>query len=257
MGIGGCAAIIKVIVVLSNFIFWIIGIALTALAIWVLTDRTDLQTFDKNYTVGSYILLIAGILIVIVSFFGCCGAFKESRCLLIAFSSCLLVIIVLELSAGIWADYNKERLEPYLRKQAQKTIEDDYWTQELSRKAFNSIQANLECCGGEGPQDWARSKNGVLELSVTSNTEYEIPTSCCVHSIQVDQCEKDRHIRNGAINYASIYKAGCTVKIIKYLKDLTTWIMIVGFTLAALQFIGIIFACILINAIKSSDQYKA
>lgn len=41
----------------------------------------------NDYLISTYILLVAGILLVIVGFIGCCGSFKESSCLLLTVSN--------------------------------------------------------------------------------------------------------------------------------------------------------------------------
>lgn len=57
-----------------------------ALAIWMLVDPTfyvSMVQDTNDYLISTYILLVAGILLMIVGFIGCCGSFKESSCLLI------------------------------------------------------------------------------------------------------------------------------------------------------------------------------
>ena len=52
-----------------------------ALSIWlVLDDTVILMSKDDNYLSGTYILLIAGSLMTIIGFLGCCGALRESQC---------------------------------------------------------------------------------------------------------------------------------------------------------------------------------
>lgn len=41
---------------------------------------------SNNYYIGLSILLVIGLILVIVAFLGCCGAFKESQCLLVTVS---------------------------------------------------------------------------------------------------------------------------------------------------------------------------
>lgn len=56
----------------------------------MLTDPTFLISMtqdESNYYIGLYIFLAIGALMLIVAFLGCCGAFKESQCLLVSVSS--------------------------------------------------------------------------------------------------------------------------------------------------------------------------
>lgn len=61
--------------------------AIIICAIWMLTDPTFLFSMtqeDNHYYIALYIFLAVGALMLIVAFLGCCGAFKESQCLLVS-----------------------------------------------------------------------------------------------------------------------------------------------------------------------------
>ncbi|TSP79441.1 Tetraspanin-2 [Bagarius yarrelli] len=60
--------------------------------------------------VGVYILITAGGLMMLVGFFGCCGAVRESQCLLGSFFACLLIIFAAEVAAGVFGFLNKDTL---------------------------------------------------------------------------------------------------------------------------------------------------
>lgn len=99
--------------------------ATVILAIWMLTDPTFLVSLaqeENNYHAGLYILLAAGVLMLIVAILGCCGAFRESQCMLVGFFSCLLVVIVAQVAAGAWLYTNSERLKQLVRASAANTI---------------------------------------------------------------------------------------------------------------------------------------
>lgn len=49
-------------------------------------DLTD----EKFYTSGPAVLIIVGIIVFIVAFFGCCGAVKENHCMIVTVS-CILI----------------------------------------------------------------------------------------------------------------------------------------------------------------------
>uniref|UniRef100_A0A8D8NCT0 CD9 antigen n=2 Tax=Culex pipiens TaxID=7175 RepID=A0A8D8NCT0_CULPI len=87
MALHGCCGVIKYLVVLVNLLFWFVGFSIVLLAIWMLTDPSFLISMtqnESNYFIGLYILLVVGGLMLTVAFLGCCGAFKESRCMLLS-----------------------------------------------------------------------------------------------------------------------------------------------------------------------------
>ena len=60
------------------------GVGILVLSIWLLFDQALLFAAKGalNYQTGTYILLITGALMTIIGFLGCCGALRESQCLL-------------------------------------------------------------------------------------------------------------------------------------------------------------------------------
>lgn len=97
------------------------------------TFLTSLAEEQHNLNAGLYILFSAGFLMLIVALLGCCGAFRESQCMLVAFFSCLLVVIVAQIAAGAWLYANSNRLEELVKSNVINTVKvsDNYST--LSR----------------------------------------------------------------------------------------------------------------------------
>ncbi|XP_073665350.1 tetraspanin-2 isoform X3 [Tursiops truncatus] len=57
---------------------------------------------------GLYVLAGAGALMMAVGFLGCCGATRESQCVLGSFFTCLLVIFAAEITTGVFAFIGKD-----------------------------------------------------------------------------------------------------------------------------------------------------
>lgn len=113
------------IVIFLFFFFKALGLTGVVLGTWMLVDQTfmvSLTQEQSNYHAGLYIMLAAGGLLLIVSFLGCCGAFRESRCMLVSFFSCLLLVVVAQIAAGAWLYTNRDRLEPLVKTAFTNTI---------------------------------------------------------------------------------------------------------------------------------------
>ncbi|XP_048504772.1 CD82 antigen-like isoform X2 [Athalia rosae] len=244
----------------------LIAVALAAviLAIWMLTDPTfivSLAQEEHNYHAGLYILLAAGVLMLIVALLGCCGAFRESQCMLVGFFSCLLVVIVAQIAAGAWLYTNSDRLKQLVKSSAANTIKTEYGLIESRTAAMDAIQSELGCCGATGPANWAGSqymqkeRPGVIDMAVTaSDNVYRVPPSCCKDK-ESASCKLEFKVGD-QINPA-IYSEGCVNKLVDTLVSHMS--IVLGVTIGAgiLELLGLIFSLVLCCAIGSSDRYKA
>ncbi|XP_021707313.1 tetraspanin-2 isoform X1 [Aedes aegypti] len=202
MGLSGCCGIIKYLVILVNLLFWLIGFAIVLLAIWMLTDPTFLISMtqnENNYFIGLYILLVVGGLMLSVAFLGCCGAFKESQCMLFSFFSCLLIVLVAEIAAGAWAYHNSAKLDSYVRSAVKEAVQDEYSVVATRTTTMDSIQKYFHCCGAEGPNDWQSSvynnadRSSIVNIAISKlNVAYKVPESCCVEGLSAAECNNAR-----------------------------------------------------------------
>uniref|UniRef100_A0A9J7X0C7 CD9 molecule a n=1 Tax=Cyprinus carpio carpio TaxID=630221 RepID=A0A9J7X0C7_CYPCA len=115
MGVDGCPKCIKYAMFVFNFIFWIAGTGVLAIGLWLRFDPKTKSLFEGEnspyvFYTGVYILLAVGALMMVVGFFGCCGAIQESPCMLGLFFFFLLVIFAVEVAAGIWGFSNQTKV---------------------------------------------------------------------------------------------------------------------------------------------------
>lgn len=116
------------------------------LAVWMLADPTFLVSMtqdEANYYYGLYIFLAVGSLMVFVAFLGCCGAFKESQCMLVSFFCCLLVVVTAEVAAGAWAYHNSAKLDNVVRAAVKHTVHSEYGEVPSRTVAFDAIQSHV------------------------------------------------------------------------------------------------------------------
>uniref|UniRef100_A0A8C6J559 Uncharacterized protein n=1 Tax=Melopsittacus undulatus TaxID=13146 RepID=A0A8C6J559_MELUD len=113
--------------VLGFCLLYLAGLAVIAFGLWlrfggVIADIASDKRSPEYFFMGLYVLVGAGALMTTVGFFGCCGAARESQCLLGAFFACLLVIFAAEITAGVFAFIGKK----VAIQEAQKIYEDIY-----------------------------------------------------------------------------------------------------------------------------------
>ncbi|XP_053977329.1 CD9 antigen-like [Hylaeus anthracinus] len=267
MVLSECYGFVKYALVCVNLIFWAVGLAGVVLAAWLLTDQTFLMSLAQeqhNFYNGLYILLAAGILMLIVAFLGCCGAFRESQCMLVAFFSCLLVVIVAQIAAGAWLHYNSNSLEGLVKSSVINTVKNKYGVDNSQTQAVDAFQSGLGCCGATGPADWAGSKYATkdrsmpvsLTVSDDGNNIYKVPESCCKDKDST-ACKLSQNIKVASEINPAIYNEGCIDKLMDVLNSQKNVVIGVTAGVGILELLGLIFSLVLCCAIGSSDRYKA
>ncbi|XP_061487887.1 tetraspanin-2 isoform X2 [Rhineura floridana] len=154
------------------FTHMLAGSAVVAFGLWLRFGNVirDLATDEKSpeyFYMGLYVLVGAGVLMMAVGFFGCCGAARESQCLLGAFFTCLLVIFAAEVAAGVFAFLGKKAAV----QEVQAIYEDAYkdFLNGESNKTLIQFHDALQCCG-KGVND--------AVVKPTCPKDIEQPTNC-------------------------------------------------------------------------------
>ncbi|XP_028303036.1 tetraspanin-2-like [Gouania willdenowi] len=146
---------VKYLLFVFNFIFWLSGLLVLAVGLWLRFDPETLEllTGDEapaSFFIAVYILLSAGGLMMVVGFFGCFGAVRESQCLLASFFVCLLIIFGAEITAGVFGFLNKEQISEEVQKFYSGSIADPT---NVNATAIALIyHKTLNCCGGSTPE---------------------------------------------------------------------------------------------------------
>ncbi|XP_043081233.1 CD9 antigen [Puntigrus tetrazona] len=137
---------VKYLLFMFNFIFWLIGSLVLAVGLWLRLDPNTVSLLGKGgpdtFFIGVYILIAAGGLVMLVGFFGCCGAVRESQCLLGLFFACLLVIFGAEVAAGVFGFLNKDEIIKEI-----KQFYDESARNNSSNTTVKSYHSILNCCG--------------------------------------------------------------------------------------------------------------
>lgn len=144
---------VKYLLFVFNFIFWLSGLLVLAVGLWLRFDpeTVKLLTGDEapsTFFIAVYILLGAGGLMMVVGFFGCFGAVRESQCLLASFFACLLIIFGAEITAGVFGFLNKEKISEEVQKFYSSSIAEAN-NSNGTAAIYHQI---LNCCGGSSPE---------------------------------------------------------------------------------------------------------
>ncbi|XP_035003815.1 CD9 antigen isoform X1 [Hippoglossus stenolepis] len=167
---------VKYALFIFNFVFWLAGSGVLAVGLWLRFDTRTAGLFEGEdsptvFFTGVYILIAAGALMMVVGFLGCCGAIKESPCMLGLFFLFLLLIFAVEVAAGTWGLSNKDRVVEDVTEFYKQTYSNYVQTkQEALKETLRLIHFGLNCCGPTGTviaaaKDTCPDKEGLIVTS--------------------------------------------------------------------------------------------
>ncbi|EHB17822.1 CD151 antigen [Heterocephalus glaber] len=232
---------LKYLLFTFNCCFWVRR--RMAVGIWTLALKSDYISLlaSSTYLATAYILVVAGVVVMVTGVLGCCATFKERRNLLRLYFILLLIIFLLEIIAGVLAYVYYQQLNTELKENLKDTMTKRYHQpgHEGVTSAVDKLQQEFHCCGSNNSQDWRDSEwihSGQAGKRV-------VPDSCC--KTVVPDCGRRDHASN-------IYKVegGCITKLETFIQDHLRVIGAVGIGIACVQVFGMIFTCCLYRSLK-------
>uniref|UniRef100_A0A672NDB4 Tetraspanin n=2 Tax=Sinocyclocheilus grahami TaxID=75366 RepID=A0A672NDB4_SINGR len=171
---------------------------LVGAGIWVTVDGDSFMKvlppftddFQSHVNVGIFSITI-GAVMTLLGLLGCCGAQKESKCLLIMFFSIILIICIAETAATIVALVYSSYVKIILRAGATPGLKEQYGKDKILTDLWNSTMTTLQCCGFSNYTDFSESyyykQNGAL-----------YPPSCCAGP-ELFLCDDDNADFSGVV----------------------------------------------------------
>ncbi|NXY17321.1 CD82 protein, partial [Atrichornis clamosus] len=244
-------------------LFQILGAVILGFGIWILADKTSfiavLQMSSPSLKTGAYVLIVVGALTMLMGFLGCLGAVNEVRCLLGLYFTCLMIILLAQVAAGLVIYFQKETLKDELSNIVKDLIENyDPLNEDEMRNlqdAWDYVQIQIACCGWIGAKDWENNEI----LTNKSYTEY--PCSCSNRSKDLEEggdfCNLDDPV-NGTATFADwpVHEQGCMDGVEQWLMDNLGVILGVCTGVAVIELLGMILSISLCKNIHSEDYTK-
>lgn len=185
---------------------------------------------DPSYFSPATLLIVVGIFVFIIAFLGCCGALRESTCMVLVFAILLSLVLVLELAAAIAAYALQDGIKNLLAEKINITMHQ-YGKNEEATEAIDFLQSKLYCCGYNGYKDWEEIMK-----------EQKFPSSC--------QSENNTCIYDKEILCSEFYTTGCIKNLSIIIHRSALYIGTGAVAIALIQLMGIMFACMLGKAIR-------
>lgn len=215
---------IKYLLFIFNFIFAICGIGILTIGIIARMQLASAShEFETHVAFPSITLIVLGSIIFVISFFGCCGAIRESHCMTITFASFLLFILLIQVAVAVYAFVVVKDADV---KNEYTILFNKYYTDNSSKDVVDIFQSELKCCGIYNANDF---RNETL------------PLSCCAQ-------------KEGGCSVSKAYQKGCAEALKEAIRFIGSVLGGVAIGIAGVELIGIIFALCLANSIRNTER---
>lgn len=280
-------SVAKIILVIFNFVFFAFGATVLGLGCFIYFGETsslsvltriptagetvsDVIDTSSYYEQSAIVLIVAGAAVFLIGFCGCCGAYQESKILLIIYAVLVFIILAVQIAGGVLIIAFKGTVDDHLENFLNTTIHEDYegssyedgtFTESTDAitAAWDFAQTYFECCGAVSYEDYASAEAWNNSVTI-SGTQYDavVPVTCCKQSSGSDFPDSlsfdnvEGCLIDG--NSTDINSIGCYDKIHDYIIEYGQIVGGVAIGVALAEIFGIIFACVLIRgASKSVD----
>jgi len=225
----GCATeVVKYLVFIANLIFALAGLALIVVGVLIKLQVSKIdEVLPRDFAWAPILSIVVGAIVFITAFLGCCGAVKESPCMLTTFAIILLTIFIIQVAIGVYA-FLQIRSTDELKKKESTALTDAFRDYPRTRELVDFVQGIAQCCGTDGPGYW-----------YTHFHNDTVPASCCAENVK--PCTS--HVAN--------YRSGCIDRVFDLLMQSSKIIGGVAIGIAAVEIIGAIFGLCLASSIRN------
>ncbi|KAL3265878.1 hypothetical protein HHI36_010069 [Cryptolaemus montrouzieri] len=228
----GCGNFIKYSLFIVNSIICIGGLIAFGFGIWIVIDKSFANELlgTNLYGGASWIMIITGLAVALLSSLGCIGSIKEIRCLLFMYMLCLTFIFVTMLVGGIIGYVFREKAELTIRNGMTSSLRE-YGNYRPVTAAWDATQQRLRCCGIDSYRDW----------------KGHVPDSCCKpsHHGRLQKCNQVEQL-NDHVSYMK----GCLNVTKEYVQENALIIGTLCIIVAFMMILGIIFSFALFRLIE-------
>ncbi|XP_063384912.1 tetraspanin-9-like [Cydia fagiglandana] len=219
------AFVVKYVLFFANAVFALAGLGLLGVGIAVLVQFSDLvEIVPVAINSIPIAVVVVGAVVFLISVFGCCGAIRESRCLLIMYSVCMMILAAVKIYLAVVIFQNLSDIYNVV----EGWIRDAFDNTNL-REAFHVVEAAFQCCGVSGPGSY----DGVYPA---------LPPTCCADPTDAGTCA------------AADAFGGCANIVANWFNTFGDIVGIVLITVIVVELVAMIFGLFLSNRITNRKR---
>lgn len=229
------------------------------IGVWLTVSYDTYARILPSYHVLSAdnLAIIAGCLTFLIAFCGCCGAWFQSKCLLTTYLVMIVIVMLLEITAGTLSFAFRRQLGDTLRKELLDGIRDRYEVNDTNGMVttWDAIQEQFNCCGVNNYTDW-------YKISAWPNNDW-VPSSCCIPKTKnfTSSFDQDGFLRDIEANeepdtcgkderdVERYRKHGCYIKIRNFILKHLHVVGLTSIVFAFIQFFSVVGALLIVCTI--------
>jgi len=191
--VDGCLGkTVQFILFLTNFLVFVLGVVVLGFGAYVLITGNDLVSLIdvtdadsiKIYGSAAILLIVIACAVVLVTFFGCCGAWKVNRCMLGTYFVMILALFICILVGAVIAYTQDLEFVKGALEETQKKYGHEGTDETIITDAWDSFQEDFDCCGVSNRTDWADSGAIFKDKDGNIQNTYKVPLSCCANVVE-------------------------------------------------------------------------
>jgi len=240
---------VKFVFFAFNVIFWLLGCAVLGIGIWLQVSKGPYASIAPsfNFLSATVLCISAGVLILIIGFFGCCGAIMENQCMLLTYFVLVVVIFLLEIVSSILAFVYRSEIEHAVRKELLDGIKLNYpqgdEEEEGLKKGWSVVQSHLQCCGVDNYTDWHNIK--------AWETHEKVPEECCVDYSK----ETGKAACADVVGASKYHTKGCYRELKEKLVDNLLIVGVCCVSIVVIQILGMAAAMVMFCCLRADKYY--
>jgi len=252
--------IVKNVAFVANLCVFLVAVVGLGFGIFALVDGDAIADLFAHVSEGFelHVFGIAAILIIAVSsvllvttFFGCCGAKLESRCLLITYAFLVSVLIACAAAVPILivaTEAVEQVKDPLMDSLKDYNPSPSTESETVLKESWDDLQNSYLCCGVDNYTDWTMNPNYSPPQANTS-----VPESCCNSKHGIDDSSHIQECLTDPESYAE-HLPGCWPGLVTSIEAHEKDVVIVSSSVIAAMVVNLVLSIVLSCGIRQEKS---
>ena len=169
--------LLKLLILIPNVLGILLALAIIGISAVVLTKVDDYnmkEDFKRKVNASFLLVMVAGMILGIVSFFAFFAVLKNHRFMLIGYVIMILLMLPLEIGSGAQTLVSRPKIESELKNILFHEMNKYDGKSSMNNSLIITIQYHLKCCGVDSFKDWTDQ-----EKANRWKKKNMVPASCC------------------------------------------------------------------------------